>query len=123
MIFFQTKLRVSDNSGAFLVKCIKIFHNSKKKSIIGDKILVTIKKFKKYAKIKKKKIHFGLIIRTKEQINRLNGISLSFNQNNIIIINKDNEPLYNRFVGPITKEFRKRKKKNIKILSLVKDII
>ena len=74
-------------------------------------------------KLKKKKIYFGLIIRTKKNIFRSNGTFISFDQNNIIFVSKENEPIYNRIKGPIVKEFRKKKKKNIKILSLAKDII
>jgi large subunit ribosomal protein L14 len=114
MIYFQTKLIVSDNSGAHVVKCIKTLLGQKKKSIIGDTILVTIKKLKKYAKIKKKKIYFGLIIRTKKNIFRSNGTFISFDQNNIIFVSKENEPIYNRIKGHIVKEFRKKKKKKYK---------
>jgi large subunit ribosomal protein L14 len=54
MIFSGTKLKVADNSGAKLVKCIKVLGlGLKKAGFIGDLLLVTIKKVGK-KRIKKK---------------------------------------------------------------------
>lgn len=43
MIFIQTKLEVADNSGALVVRCIKILNN-KLIGTIGSLILVAIQK-------------------------------------------------------------------------------
>ena len=58
MIQQQTVLNVSDNSGAKLVKCIKVLGGFKKKTAgIGDIIIVSVirlrNKSKKKSKVKK----------------------------------------------------------------------
>jgi len=68
MIYFHSKVNIIDNSGGNFGKCIRIL-NSKNEGLIGDLILLVIKKLKfKQARIKKKKIYLGLILRTKNQL-------------------------------------------------------
>ena len=60
MIQQQTILKVSDNSGAKTVKCIKVLGGFKKKNAsLGDTIVVSVQKLrnklKKISKAKKKK--------------------------------------------------------------------
>jgi len=52
MIFNQTILKVSDNTGVKLTKCIKIYKN-KNYAKLGETVLLTIKKIKKTEKKKK----------------------------------------------------------------------
>ena len=44
MIFVETSLSVIDNSGAKLVKCIKVLGQKKKRVLSGDLVLVVVKK-------------------------------------------------------------------------------
>jgi large subunit ribosomal protein L14 len=107
MIYFHTKLKIIDNSGGQIGKCIKIITSSKKKANVGDLILVVIKKSKKKARIKKKKIYLGLIVRTKQMIFRFDGTKLKFYENNLILLNRDKELLFTTIKGPLTKELRR----------------
>ena len=59
MILVESKLRSADNSGAKILKCIKILGNFKKRRAkSGDIILVSVKKLDRKKKIKKKKFIF-----------------------------------------------------------------
>lgn len=123
MIQIQSKLFINDNSGINIGQCIKIY--KKKTGIIGDIILISIKKLrlnsKKKTKIMKGDLLKAIIIYTKYQRKNTIGNYIKFDKNSIIILNNQNKPLGTRIFGPITSHFRK--KKNFKILSLSSSIL
>lgn len=112
MIQVGTILNVSDKTGVSLVQCIKVL-GSYKKSIayIGDVILVSVKhinskKFKKMKLFKRKRflkgtLHRGLIIRSKVNFKRSNGVFIRFNENSVVLVNKKTVPISNRVFGPV----------------------
>jgi large subunit ribosomal protein L14 len=72
MIQQQSILKVSDNSGAKTVKCLKVLGGFKKKyAKLGDIIIVSVQqlrnKSKKTSKVKKREIYKALILRTKNR--------------------------------------------------------
>ena len=86
MIQQQTILKVSDNSGAKTVQCIKVLGGFKKKyAKIGDTIIVSVKqlrnKLKETTKVKKKEIYKALIIRTKTKFVKKTGHEFFFKEN------------------------------------------
>lgn len=123
MIQIQSKLFINDNSGINIGQCIKIY--KKKTGIIGDIILISVKKLrlnsKKKTKIMKGDLLKAIIIYTKYQRKNTIGNYIKFDKNSIIILNNQNKPLGTRIFGPITSHFRK--KKNFKILSLSSSIL
>lgn len=108
MIQNESILKVCDNSGAKLVKCIKILGFSKKKyAKIGDFIKVSVKKiFFNNSKVKKGDVYNSLVIRTIYKYNRFNGSFLSFNDNSVLLLNSKNDVIGSRIFGPIPKELR-----------------
>ena len=123
MIQIQTKLKIKDNTGVKKGQCIKTFQGSF--ASIGDIILISVKSLRLNKK-KKKKINKGdilkaLIIQTKYSVQNTIGNYIRFDENCIIILNNNNQPLGTRILGPITSEFRK--KKNMKIISLASNIL
>jgi large subunit ribosomal protein L14 len=119
MIQSQTKLKLGDNCGIRLAKCLSVYKN--KKGSIGLIILVSVKNVKPQSKIKKGSIYKGVLIRIKQKIQRQNGNSIFFNENAIIILNKKNDIFSTRIFGRIANELRK--KNLLKILSLGSIII
>lgn len=114
MIQQRTILKIADNSGARTVRCIKVLGGFKKKiAKLGDIVIVSVQelrnKTKEISKVKKKEIYKGLIIRVKTKYKRKNGITLSFLENSIVLINKNDNPIGTRIIGPIP-EFLKKKK-------------
>lgn len=126
MIQQKTLLKVSDNSGAKTVKCIKVLGGFKKKyAKLGDIIVVSIQqlrnKSKITSKVKKKEIYNALIIRTKILNSKLDGSKYMFKENSIVLINKQGNPVGTRIIGPISKTL---KKKNLqKFLSISSGLI
>jgi len=66
MVFQGSKLKVADNSGARIVKCIKVLNKNRNYGCSSDLILLTLNKFKRNKKkIKKRVIYLGIIVSTK----------------------------------------------------------
>jgi large subunit ribosomal protein L14 len=113
MIQQQTILKVSDNSGAKTVRCIKVLGGFKKKfASLGDIIVVSVQKLrnklKKISKVKKKEIYKALIIRTKVSSKKKNGFYIKFQENSVALINKQGNPVGTRIIGPIPKILKKK---------------
>jgi large subunit ribosomal protein L14 len=121
MIQQQTILRVTDNSGAKTVKCIKVLNGFKRRfAILGDSVIVSVQKLRNKArstsKVRKGEIHKAIIIRTKNKTIKKDGTLLFFQSNAVSLINKQGKPIASRIIGPIPKIFKKKKK--IKFVSL-----
>jgi large subunit ribosomal protein L14 len=113
MIQHHTILKVSDNSGAKTVKCIKVLGGFKRKfALLGDIIVVSIQqlrnKSKKNSKVKKKEIYRALIIRTKTKIKKKDGSIINFKENAVVLLNKQTKPVGTRIIGPIPKLLKKK---------------
>lgn len=117
MIFAGSLLHVCDNSGVKLVKCLKVL-NRKPRSFgkIGDIVIVNIQRIKIFSKIKKKEIHKGVIVRLKKKNKRIDGSSINFSKNSIVLLNPKGMPMGTRIFGPVSKELRV--KKHLKLVSL-----
>jgi large subunit ribosomal protein L14 len=114
MIQHHTLLKVSDNSGAKIVKCIKVLGGFKKQfAKLGDTIVVSIQnlrnKSKKTSKVKKKEVYKALIIRTKTGIKRKDGSVINFQENSVVLLNNLGKPIGTRIIGPIPKALKKQK--------------
>ena len=114
MIQPQTILKVSDNSGGKVVKCIKVLGGFKRKfAFAGDTIIVSVQQLrnrsKMVSKVKKGEVYQGLIIRTKKQIKKKDGLITFFDNNCISLINKQNNPVGTRIIGPVSKILRQGK--------------
>ena len=112
MIQQQTILRVTDNSGAKLVKCIKVAKGFKRKyAKIGDIVTITIKQLRNKSKLTSKvfkgEIHKAVIIRQKKNTKKKDGSYYRFNENSVCILKK-NKPIATRLIGPIPKLLKKK---------------
>lgn len=119
MISNLSKLKVSDNSGIKHVKCFKIFKTSV--GSIGSIIYVSVKDSKSRTKLQKGDIVRAIIIRNKRFINRATGNYISFDSNDVILLNDKYELLGSRIFGPLPLELRK--KSQLKLLSLASILV
>ncbi len=109
MIQPETKLKIADNTGAKSAKCIKVLGGSKRKyARIGDVIVVSIKEASPKGVVKKKAVERGVIVRQVKEFQRKDGSSIRFDENAIVIIDKDKQPKGTRVFGPIARELRER---------------
>lgn len=114
MIQQKTILKVSDNSGAKTVRCIKILGGFKKKyAKLGGVIVVSIQelrnKSKNLSKVKKKEVYRALVVRTKLGYKRKNGFQNLFFENSVVLVNKQGNPVGTRILGPTPKILKKKK--------------
>ncbi|MCL1902447.1 MAG: 50S ribosomal protein L14 [Alphaproteobacteria bacterium] len=124
MIQVETILNVADNSGAKKAMCIKVLGGSHRRYAgIGDKIVVAIKDAIPRGKIQKGTVQRAIIVRTKFPVKRADGSIIRFDDNAVVIINKNNmEPIGTRIFGPVAREVR-RKYDVQKIVSLAPEVL
>ena len=122
MIQMQTKLEVADNSGAKEVKCIKVLGGSKRMSAgLGDIIVVAVQQTLPGGKIKKGDVKKAVIVRTAYPLRREDGSYIQFDNNSVVILNNNNEPVGTRIFGPVARELRG--KNFTKICSLAPEVL
>ena len=120
----SVRLKVADNSGARKAMCIKVLGGSHRRyATVGDKIVVAIKDAIPRGKVQKGTVQRAIIVRTKFPVKRPDGSIIRFDDNAVVLINKNNfEPIGTRIFGPIAREVR-RKYDVQKIVSLAPEVI
>jgi large subunit ribosomal protein L14 len=122
MIQQQTVLEVADNSGAKTVQCIKVLGGSKRMSAnVGDVIVVAVQQAISGGKVKKGDVKKAVIVRTVYPIRREDGSYINFDNNSVVIIAANNEPVGTRIFGPVARELRN--KNFSKICSLAHEVL
>ncbi len=122
MIQQMTELHVADNSGAKLLRCIKVLGGTRRRyASIGDVIVVSIKEAMPRAKVKKGEVKRAVVVRTKKGIKRRDGSTIKFDDNSAVLVNDQGEPIGTRIFGPVARELRW--KKYVKIISLAPEVL
>jgi large subunit ribosomal protein L14 len=136
MLFTETKLRVADNSGATLVKCIKVPGSSKPRPArFGDVIVVSTRIVKPKHNIKKNKrlvkgaIYKAIVMRTKRVVFSKDASTVKFFENKVVMVKKAQPRTFggpklagNRVFGPICYH-RNLKKKFPKLYALASNVL
>lgn len=125
MIQRETNLVVADNSGAKSVRAFNLFGGSfRKSSSIGDIILCSVKDAIPSGKVKKGDVVRCVIVRTKHAVNRPDGSTIAFDDNAVVVINADNNPIGTRVFGPVARELREKGIDGfMKIVSLAPEVL
>ncbi len=123
MIQPETVLKVADNSGAKVIKCIKVLGGSKKRyARIGDIVVASVKVAEPRRPVKKHDVIKAVIVRQKKELRRPDGSYIRFDDNAAIILESSgNNPRGGRIFGPIARELRE--KGFSKIINLANDIV
>ena len=122
MVHNETNLVVADNSGARSVRVFRLYGGSHRKtSSIGDIVLCAVKDAIPNGKVKKSDVVRGVIVRVKHPVQRKDGSTISFDDNAIVLIDKDNNPIGTRVFGPVARELRD--KGYMKIVSLAVEVL
>jgi len=122
MIQMQTYLEVADNSGAKQAMCIKVLGGSKRRyAYVGDVIVVAIKKAIPHSDIKQKAVIKAVVVRTASPIRREDGTTVRFDDNAVVLLDKEGSPVGSRIFGPIPRELRARN--YMKIISLAPEVV
>ena len=128
MIRTQTLLKVVDNSGAKLVKCIKVKKKGGKAyANIGDVVLVAVQSLRPRfgrrirLKMNKSEVHHGVIVQTRRFFRNKGGIGQSFNTNSVALVTPQLKPLGTRISAVLPSKLRGLK--CAKLAAMAKKII
>ena len=107
MIQQESRLNVTDNSGAKEILCIRVLGGSKRRyANVGDIIVATVKEAAPNGTVKKKTIVKAVVVRTRNQIRRKDGSTIKFDDNAAVIIDDAKLPRATRIFGPVPRELR-----------------
>ncbi|TNF54170.1 50S ribosomal protein L14 [bacterium] len=122
MIQTESILAVADNSGAKRVQCIKVLGGSLRRyARIGDIIVVSVKEALPVGNVKKGTVAKAVVVRTKKETRRPDGSYIRFDQNAVVLINAEGDPIGTRIFGPVARELRW--KEYMKIVSLAPEVL
>jgi large subunit ribosomal protein L14 len=107
MIQQETRLKVTDNSGAKSILCIRVLGGTKRRyARVGDVIVASVKTANPTGTVKRKSVVKAVIVRTVDQIHRPDGSTIAFDDNAAVIIGDDKNPKATRVFGPVPRELR-----------------
>lgn len=121
MLQVRSRLDVADNTGARMAKMIGVIGKPTLIAHIGDVITAHIREAQPGGQVKKGEVVRAVVVRTKQAIRREDGSSLRFDNNAIVIIDKDENPKGTRIFGPVARELRD--KNFMKIISLAPEVL
>jgi large subunit ribosomal protein L14 len=101
--------------------CIKVLGSNRRYASIGDVIIGVVKDASPNMPVKRSDVVRAVVMRTKKTIRRTDGMSIRFDDNAVVIINKENNPRGTRVFGPIARELRD--KEFSKIVSLAPEVL
>ena len=122
MVQNETNLVVADNSGARSVRVFRQYGGSHRKvSSLGDIVLCAVQEATPNGKVKKSDVVKGVIVRVKYPVQRKDGSTIRFDDNAVVIVDNDGNPVGTRVFGPVARELRE--KGYMKIISLAIEVL
>ena len=121
MIQLLSWLDVADNSGARRAQMIGVIGKRTKTAGVGDIITANIKEAAPDGTVKKSEVVRAVVVRTSAPVRRPDGSILRFDNNAIVVIDKDQNPRGTRIFGPVARELRE--KNFMKIISLAPEVL
>lgn len=122
MIQTESKMKVADNSGARIVKVIKVLGGSGAKyANIGDKVVVSVQQATPGGVVKKGEVVRAVIVRTKTGVRRVDGSYIKFDENACVLLREDESPRGTRIFGPVARELRDNN--FMRIISLAPEVL
>ena len=122
MIQQESALRVADNSGARVIKCIRVLGGSGRRYAgVGDVIVATVKQADPGRDVKKGDVVRAVIVRVARNVRRPDGSSIRFDDNAAVLLSDRYNPRGTRIFGPVARELRE--KRYMKIVSLAAEVL
>ena len=122
MIQEESYLKVADNTGAKMLKTIRVLGGSRRKyGNIGDVVVASVRKAAPGGQVKKGDVVRAVIVRTVQGVRRVDGSYVRFDENAAVLIKEDKTPQGTRIFDPVARELRD--KDYMRILSLVPEVI
>ena len=83
--------------------------------------MVSIKEALPNSRVKKKQLHRAVIVRTRKEIGRVDGSYIRFDDNSVVLVDQNREPIGTRIFGPVARELRA--KRFMRIVSLAPEVL
>jgi len=122
MIQPRTILKVADNSGALKLMCIGFIGvGNRNYAEIGDIVVCSVKEAEPNKLVEKGQVVRGVVVRQKKPYRRKDGTWIRFEENAVVLLKGENEPLGNRILGTIPREIKE--KGFTKIANLAEELV
>lgn len=112
MIQVGTNLDITDNSGARVVKCVKVLDKTKQSNgYPGTVCVVSVKTLvrKQKSKVKKGHLYKAVVCETKKMGGRADGSQMNCSRNTAVLLSPQQTPLGSRIQGITPYELRMKK--------------
>ena len=122
MIQQESRLRVTDNTGAREVLCIRVLGGSSRRYAgVGDVIVGAVKDANPGGSVKKGEVVRAVVVRTRKASRRTDGTYIRFDDNACVIIDDNRQPIGTRIFGPVARELRDHR--FMRIISLAPEVL
>ena|SRR5690625_4046236 len=122
MIQTESKMKVADNSGARVVKVLKVLGGSGAKyANIGDEVVVSVRQATPGGVVKKGEVARAVVVRSKTGLGRVDGSYIKFDENACVLLREDQSPRGTRIFGPVARELRDNN--FMRIISLAPEVL
>jgi large subunit ribosomal protein L14 len=110
MIQNESRLKVTDNSGAQEILVMRVLGGSRRRyGHIGDIVVGAVKSASTTSTIKKGTVVRAVVVRVAKEYRREDGSYIKFDDNAAVILNDDlQNPRGTRVFGPVARELRDR---------------
>jgi large subunit ribosomal protein L14 len=122
MIQRNTMVNVVDNTGIKRALVIGFYGSNKKVVGIGEMVNLAVKKVIPNSNNKRGDVIKAVVVRTAKEIRRADGTYIKFDDNGVVIIDDNKNPVGTRIFGPVARELRTGKNKYMKIVSLAPEV-
>ncbi len=123
MIQPRSLVKITDNTGGTLGAVFKVLGSSKKRyAKLGDIVVISVKVASPRKMVKKKDVLQAVVVRTRDAYRRKDGSYIRFDDNAVVILEKDKlDPRAGRVFGPMPRELAEKGFQ--KIISLAPEVI
>ena len=122
MIQQESMVKVADNSGAKRALVIRVLGGTRRRYAgLGDLVVIAVKDALPNGTVKKAAVAKAVVVRTVKETRRRDGSYIRFDENAVVIINDQGEPIATRIFGPVARELRA--KRFMKIISLAPEVL
>ena len=122
MIQERSILKVTDNSGAKVVRCFRILGGTRRRyAQIGDIVVASVRSASPRESVKKKDKVKVLVVRQRAPMRRPDGSYIRFDDNAVVLVDAKKEPIATRVFGPLPRELKGKGFE--KLMSMAEEIV
>ncbi|MFH1246498.1 MAG: 50S ribosomal protein L14 [Candidatus Liptonbacteria bacterium] len=122
MIQERSILKVTDNSGAKVVRCFRILGGTRRHyARVGDIVVASVRTAEPRKSVKKKDKVKVLVVRQRAPYRRQDGSYVRFDDNAVVLIDAKKEPIATRIFGPLPRELKQKGYE--KLMTMAEEIV